>query len=798
MADDYNDASDDLDPSLDDDQGGEGPEPKSSKTWLALITQSEKAFSDYQQRCDNIDRLFASLSALAGSSGAGLKDREFQLFWANIQVLAPSIYSRPPVPVVTTRFEDRRPIPRTAAELLERALVVGFERENIDHVMRLVRDDLAILNRGCAWVRYEKKDRDDPEKVCIDHADRKDFTHDPARNWKEVDWVAKRSWLSRAEMRKRFLKTSGKAYQNAAYNVQKDDKDNGASDGKQKAAVWEIWCKSANSVLWVAEGCDVLLDDDKPHLALEGFFPCPRPAYGTTQRRSLVPVPDVLYYRDQLDEINDLTARIAALSDSLKVRGFYPSGNGDIGEAIEKAILSTDDRKMLVGVKNWAMLGSGSAKDTIVWLPIDMVVQVLVQCVNLRKQLIEDVYQISGLSDIMRGATDPNETLGAQQLKSQYGSIRVRDRQDELVRFARDLSRIQGEIMAENFNKQTLLDMSQMDLPSDSDINKQIKELQQQQAQMAADFNHAQSDPQVQQMAQQAPDKAKEVMAQAQQQMQGIEQQIKKLSEVVTIDQVVKLLAEQKVRPFVLDIETDSTIQADENAEKKSRTEFLGVLASTLTQLEQFVQTTPSAASFAGEILKFAIAPYRAGRQLNTAVDEFVQQLTQQQSQPQPNPNPDQASNDAKSKMDQEAHALDMQTKQQNLTIAQQSAQQDAQLKAAVASHEQGLRERENAQRIQAIQVKSGEDSQKHGQDMQLGELAVQKAQLEIQKMGGAIQLEQQKGDIHAQSADIHAQNAELHQQGELLKQHKTVVETQNAEMPAVTIVAGHPPEEAL
>ena len=39
----------------------------------------------------------------------------------------------------------------------------------------------------------------------------------------------------------------------------------------------------------------------------------------------------------------------------------------------------------------------------------------------LRKQIIEDIYQIMGLSDIMRGATDPQETLGAQQLKTQYG-----------------------------------------------------------------------------------------------------------------------------------------------------------------------------------------------------------------------------------------------------------------------------------------------------------------------------------------------------------------------------------------
>ena len=60
----------------------------------------------------------------------------------------------------------------------------------------------------------------------------------------------------------------------------------------------------------------------------------------------------------------------------------------------------------------------------------------------LRKQIIEDIYQIMGMSDIMRGATDPNETLGAQQLKTQYGSTRIRDKQQEMVRLARDLVEI--------------------------------------------------------------------------------------------------------------------------------------------------------------------------------------------------------------------------------------------------------------------------------------------------------------------------------------------------------------------
>jgi hypothetical protein len=112
-------------------------------------------------------------------------------------------------------------------------------------------------------------------------------------------------------MRKRFKKTSGDAYKDATYSKRKDDKD--ADDGKLKAGVWEMWSKSQNKVVWVSEGCDVVLDEGAPHLTLEGFFPCPKPAYATVQRRSLIPVPDILFYKDQLEEINELTARIGAL-----------------------------------------------------------------------------------------------------------------------------------------------------------------------------------------------------------------------------------------------------------------------------------------------------------------------------------------------------------------------------------------------------------------------------------------------------------------------------------------------------
>ena len=43
-----------------------------------------------------------------------------------------------------------------------------------------------------------------------------------------------------------------------------------------------------------------------------------------------------------------------------------------------------------------------------------------------REQIKAVIYELTGLSDIARGASKASETLGAQQLKSQWGSIRLK------------------------------------------------------------------------------------------------------------------------------------------------------------------------------------------------------------------------------------------------------------------------------------------------------------------------------------------------------------------------------------
>lgn len=599
----------------------------SAKPWLKMLKDAETADLLWQTKCDSIAKLYGDLKRMSETRA----DREFQIFWANLEVLKPTIYSRAPVPVVIPRFKDRRPLPRKAAEVLERGLISDVEADDLHDTLKSARDDLALFSRGAVWVRLGL--RDGIPVPIAEHVCRQDFRHEPARKWRETGFVARRSWLSRAAMEKRFKDA---ATQPGIQYSERGGEKPGEYAGEKKCAVWELWHRERETVVWVTEGAGQVLDQKEPWLNLTGFFPCPRPAYSTLQPDTLTPLPDFLYYRDQVEEINEATARMSALMEALRLRGFYPSGAGELSEAIEAALKTYDDRAVLVPVSSFAALGGGSLKDSIVWLPVREVAEVITGLVAFRRQLIDDVYQITGISDIMRGETDSQETLGAQQLKSQYGSIRVRERQGEMQRLALDVIRLKAEIMAEEVPFDALLEMAQVDdLPSAEEV--------QQQAVQA-----------LMQAQQQGPEAVAQVQAQLQK------------ADVVTREDVQGLFQSQRIRPFVLDIETDSTIQPDENADKQRRSEFVTAIGGFIRDAAPMVMQAPILGPFIAETLQYAANGFRVGRSMDQAIDELAEKLREFAAQP-PQPDPAAAQAQAEAQATQAQLQIDGQRAQADI-----------------------------------------------------------------------------------------------------------------------------------
>ena len=738
---------DDNAPAAPEDAPKDEEQSRDAKPWCDMIEGAEKVFDEWHKTCDNIGKDYAS-SARLKSGG----DREFQMLYANLEVLKPSIYARAPQPVVVQRFKDsNRAVARKTGEMLERALIASFDGEKVHDTLKRVRDDLALTGRGQMWLRYETYEKGDgiKESVRYEWVHRRDFLHEPSRIWAENGWVARGTWLTKEAGEKRFKD----AWQNIAYVDAEDTADEYKID--KKARVWELWHRAKNLVVWVHPHAPEVLDIAPPHLNIEGFWPCPRPCFGTIEPDSLVPVPDASFYRDQLEEINELTARISALSESLKLVGFYASGSEDIGAAVELAMRqmnSGENRRVMVPLPGMSQMGGPAAlRDAIVWLPVQEVAQTVKELVGLRRQLIDDVYQISGISDIMRGQTEASETLGAQQLKSQYGSIRIRDRQGEMVRIADGALNIAGEIMAENFSPQTLIEMSQIeDLPKQADVlAKHQQEAMQKIAQLAQQM---QAPPQPGPDGQPPPPPDPAQFEQAKQGIIATHQ--KEAADIVTIEKVVSLLRNQKIRPFTLMIATDSTIQPDENAEKAARNEFSTAFAQTTNALAPLLAQAPEAADFAGEMLKFMLAPFRAGRQMEQAIDDFVEMMAKKAKEPRP-PGPEVAKAEMEAKaleQDMQAKALELQDRQAERAAKAQQSQmdgavkaQEAQAKQQNAAAEAMIRDAEMKAKLQEIGLKAQSDAraQAHAERIQQGEMQLQQMQIQLAAM--KLQVEREK-----------------------------------------------------
>ena len=438
--------------------------------------------------------------------------------------------------------------------------------------------------------------------------------------------------------------------------------------------------------MWVAEGCEDILDEDEPHLDLEGFFPCPKPAYGVVQPGSLIPVPEVLQYKDQLDEVNSLTGRIHALSEALVAKGFYPAGGGELADAIETALKMNTPGVVMVPISNWAAFGG--SKETIIWMPIETIAATITQLVAVRKQTIDDIYQVTGLSDIMRGATDARETLGAQQLKTQYGSTRIRDKQQEMVRIARDLVQITSEIITEVFKPETIVRMSQTQLPTKAMQEQQAQQLAMQMQYDQQKLEMALQTPEAKQAQQANPQQVQMLKQEAQRATESGQRAMQKIMEQPNVQQVIQFLKDERAKAFTLDIETDSTVMIDEQGEKERRAEFMQVMVGTLQQLDGLLTNTPESAKVCGEILKFAVAPFRAGRSLTGAIDELVDLMEQKQDQPKGD-DPTTAQNKTALQIEQMKDATNKEKNQAEMQAKQAEMQmRDQHEKMKVASNE--------------------------------------------------------------------------------------------------------------
>jgi hypothetical protein len=648
--------------------------------WIEQINLSEQELQPWWRTGDIIVRRYKNENRARGGGrpSVGYERRRFAILWSNVSTLQPAIYAKQPVPMVDRRYRDEDPVGKVASEVLERALGFSLDQYDFDGRVKLCVLDYLLPGRGQVWVRYIPhmrevnaeqdyelgegvQDDDDTEvgevetpeateevvyeEVQCDHVSWKDWLTNPAREWAEVRWVARRVYMTRAELTERFGKDMAKNVPITTTSTGTDTASDAQKQSSQTGEVYEIWDKPTKMAYWVCKGyTGGVLDKREDPLGLTNFFPCPPPLNATTANDRTIPVADYVQYQDQADELDELTARIGKLQDALRMVGVYA---GEANRELQ-LVFSPGNENKLIPIDTFDLWKEkGGVRGLIEWVPVDMVIQVLKGCYEARSQVLNDIYQITGLSDIIRGESNPNETATAQRMKGQWGSLRVRDRQRDLQRFCRDAIRLKAEIIAEHFSIDTLKAMTNVKLLTAAE-KQQIEQIM----------------PLIQQAQQSgmpippglAPDPAMlELMAQP------------------TWEEVQALLRDDALRSFRIDVETDSTVQPDENAAKMAFTEFTSAIVGLMSAAASIVPSAPYTAPLFAEVLKQGARTFNVSRSMEDVIDKvFEQAEAAPPVQPPGPPPPDESA--------MQVEQLKSQTAQMQAQIEQQRTQMEGEL----------------------------------------------------------------------------------------------------------------------
>lgn len=610
------------------------------KYWLDQVAQYQKRSKDFHK----LGREAVSIYEADDTGVDGRATTPFNILYSNTETMAPALYNSVPRPIVKRRFDDEDPLGALSAKACERALAYLANTNDdaypsYDDIMRAAVQEALVPGWGVSWVKYDatisekpvesvdelvegdddtddetdEPDADDAvppstvedvsyETVCFEEVPWDRFMLGYGKKWKQVPWVGRRHYFTRQECIDNFGEAVGKSIKLTATSKESDqgkmDSDvpsQPSGNGEVTLAVVdELWDKRTRKVYFISEGlkdrpCKV---SDDP-LGLTGFFPCPKPLTFVVKMSSMQPVSLYAFYRSQAQELNNLTTRAKRLISAIKFRGGYDASIQDIDKILE------GDENALVPLDGVQALGMQGSLERAIWtVPVDTIVQTLREVMAQRESVKTVIYEITGMSDIIRGVSKASETLGAQQIKSQWGGLRIRRLQAEVMRYSRDLFRLAAEVSINKLEETTWKGMTGLPYPTGSE-----------QAQAQALAQQAQS------LGQQPPPDVTQALGQP------------------SWTQVLALLRNDTQRQYRIDIETNSTVDAEATEDKQAVGEVLNAIAQFMSGVSPLIESGVMPFQVAQQILLAVVRRYRFGTEIENAL-----KMMQPPNPPQPDP----------------------------------------------------------------------------------------------------------------------------------------------------------------
>lgn len=607
--------------------------------YLNIVGQYDNEFKKWEARATKIVKRYRDDNRSQHTN----ETAKFNILWSNVQTLIPAVYARLPKASVNRRFGDNDPVGRVASQLIERSLDFEIEHySDFRSAMRNAVEDRFLGGRGVAWVRYEphvvaqdmpedgyqitedvdKETGDSPKLVdnynglageeaepqeeieyeCAptDYVHWKDFGHSVARTWEEVTQVWRWVYMTREALIERFGEDVGNKIPLDA-GPETNKQYNQTNRDFTRAKICELWDLETEKVVWFSKNLGQIIDERDDPLGLEGFFPCSKPLYATMTSDTLIPVPDFVLYQDQATELDILTDRIDGLVKALRIRGVY-----DASQPALQRLLTEGDNNTLIPVDKWMGFSEkGGLKGSIDILPIDQLSAALIQCYRARDEIKAQIYEITGISDIVRGQTAASETATAQQIKGQYAGLRLRSMQEDVALFASELIRLKAQIICSKFQAQTIIAYAAAEQMSEADK--------------------------------------------------------------AIVPQALMLIKDKVLRNFRIEVAADSLVQIDENQNKRDRVEFLQAMGGFLSQALPMGQQAPELVPLLVDMVKFGVSAYKQAAPIEGTIDQAMEQMKQKQTmaaqQPQ-QPDPEMVKMQVEQQREQARAEADMQIEQ--------------------------------------------------------------------------------------------------------------------------------------
>lgn len=387
----------------------------------------------------------------------------YNILWANVDTLLPALFSASPNPDVRSRFLSQDRDTQDAAQIIERCLSYSLDAYNFVRLTKSCIKDYLITGRGVQRVRllpiFENVTTQDididgnitqsSEEVLKGQSVRCELVHwdqftiDPQKRWEDVTWIDFEHRLTEDEFEHYF---PGKPLPGCPVKP-------GQYTTETLYEVHEFWDKNTKQVIFLGKGVDEPLKVLDDPLRLTHFWPMPEPLYSIQTNDSLVPIPEYTIYQAQANELNEITYRITDLVRACKFVGIYDSAQSSLSD-----VVSGRDSQMFPVQTN--LMREGGMKSVIDSLDVSPMANVLAQLFHQRDQIKSIIYEVTGISDIIRGESKASETATAQNIKASYAGLRLRDRRDNINRYIVDLLRIKAELICQFFPIDQIEEMS--------------------------------------------------------------------------------------------------------------------------------------------------------------------------------------------------------------------------------------------------------------------------------------------------------------------------------------------------